>query len=165
MTDVTWLDSKGNSLSCNKSSYDKIYSEAARKIKAASCSKMADEEKEKTVDEIAESNEDIIKEKERKLKQLESELEPKDLDEQLESLRAEIDEERESKSASMEFIGSAHTFIKSSKLELIGVESLEPTYRSNILDPGHSYSALSYIPHISIDKSGDALFLELGSSD
>jgi len=138
----------------------------------------SNEDEETKVQEIA-ANEKLIEQKEDELKKKEraaiTSLSAQEKDDLLDELRAELSEltqekedreKKESKEASLDriFVQDA-SMVKDSSLELIGVESLEPTYRSNILDPDHSYNVLSYIPHTSTDKSGDALFLELGSSD
>jgi len=185
MSDVTWLDKNGNRLSCDSRSYSKIYSEAARKIKAASCSKMADhdqEEKvdklqnkdeEKKVDEIAERD-DLIKVKERELVEKQraaiTSLSAEDKDELLESLRAELEElkkekeERGSKNASLEFIASASTYVTANNLEKVCVDN-SPVNKNRKLEGifNPDYSVLKYIQTSNTDKSGDQLLLDMGS--
>jgi len=127
--------------------------------------KLQDREK-KVVDEIASADEIKLKKIEEIKKSLRG-LSAEELDEELDKLRAEIDElkkdkeERESKSAS-EFIASGNTSImRNDKLEFVGAESLDSVYTTNVLNP--DYSVLKYIPYSSTDKSGDSLLISMGS--
>ena len=181
--DITWLGQDGQRMSCARESYQKIYSEAVRKIKIASdhdleekVDKLEDPPKEKKVDEIASGNEEIIKRKEKELEEKQraaiTSLSAQEKDDLLDELRAELDElkkdkeerESKSKSASLEFVASGNTeIIRNGNLEKVGVEPLSNTYTTNVLNP--NYSVLKYIPYSSVDKSGDTLLQSLGSSD
>jgi len=108
---VKWRDCMNKEYTCTQESYNKIYKNAEKEIRFG-----RDHDLEKRVDEIANSNEDIIKQKEEQLRKLQDEdkqsqmrMSNEDLDLELDRLRAELhdleEDKKESKSASVdEFI-------------------------------------------------------------
>lgn len=144
MTDVTWTDKDGRTVSCASESYARIYGEAARQIKAAARQTRTgrDEEKEKKVDEISnkhdedeirKSNEEIVKKQEEDKKTRESlmALSDDELDEEIANLRAELEElknPKEAKSAStLEKIGADNSDLKITKRHVLKLHSNRDT--------------------------------------
>ena len=149
MTIITWMDCDGKSLSCDKKSYDKIYKQAANQIISANDHDIEQEvdklqNKEKKVDDIANSNEEEIKKQKEKdeTKKANMKLSKEELDEILESLRADLEElknpkDKETKEASTiksEFIGVSNSDINTSRDSEYSVLSLDQHDNSEIGD-------------------------------
>ena len=136
MTIITWMDCDGKSLSCDKKSYDKIYKQAAIQIISANDHDIEQEvdklqNKEKKVDDIANSNEEEIKKQKEKdeTKKANMKLSKEELDEILESLRADLEElknpkDKETKEASTksEFVGVDNYSIKNSEYSVLSLD-------------------------------------------
>ena len=142
------------------------------------------EERIKKVDELQENgNEEELKKEEEKKKRLESyraELEDMDQDEisdLLESLRAEIhelrkklnpetDEDKQSKEASLEFIG-VDTYHSVGKDGDVATESLVTlqNQRNRKKKSGQSYNVLTLDQNYHESKRGDSLLQRMGSVD
>ena len=143
------------------------------------------EEKIKKVDELQEnSNEDELKKEEEKKKRLESyraELEDMDrdeLDELLESLRAEIhelrkklnpspDEDKQSKEASLEFIAvdTYHSVINDGDNAIDKLQTLQRHRKKQSKHGVRPYNVLTFEPYESVTHSGDRLLMKMGSTD
>jgi len=154
---VQWRDSKNILHTCTEQAYNKIFAQAMKETKCGRDHEIEEkvdklQNKEKKVDEIANSNEDIIKQKEEQLKQLQDQdrkesiaalmrMSKEELDDELERLRAELhdleEEKKESKSASSD--------------EFIFVDNYAPTY---------SVIKLNSKRH----NEGEQLIIELGST-
>lgn len=131
--------------------------------------------KEKKVDDIANSNEEEIKKQKEKdeTKKANMKLSKEELDEILESLRAEIEElkdpkDKETKEASTiksEFIGLSNSDINTSRNSEYSVLTLGP-YQDNSLSGDSLLIKLGSTDHNSKGYSrGDNLLISLGSSE
>jgi len=143
------------------------------------------EEKIKKVDDIeGKGNEEKLEEeKKKRLESYRAELEDMDrdeLDELLESLRAEIhelrkklnpetDEDKQSKEASLEFIGvdTYHSVGKDADVAAESLTTLQNQRRRNkkLKNSVRSYSVLALKPYESVTHSGDRLLMKMGSTD
>ena len=145
------------------------------------------EERIKKVDKLQEnSNEEELKKEEEKKKRLESyraELEDMDKDEVddlLESLRAEIhelrkklnpdkedEETKKSKSAMAEFIGvdNYHSAGVDVDTAVESLTTLQRHRKKKLKNSVKSYSVLALNPYESVTHSGDRLLMKMGSTD
>jgi len=141
---VKWRDCMNKEFTCTQESYNKIYKNAEKEIKFG-----RDHDLEKRVDEIANSNEDLILQKEEQLRKLQDEdrsalmrMSNQDLLDEIERLKKEKDD--------------LESDIKSSKSastqELIGVDNFESKIYSVLKLNTRTYH-----------NDGEQLIIELGS--
>ena len=141
------------------------------------------EERIKKVEEIeGKGNEEKLEEeKKKRLESYRAELEDMDQDEisdLLESLRAEIhelrkklnpetDEDKQSKEASLEFIGvdTYHSVITDGDDAIDELQTLQRHRKKKLKHGVRPYNVLTLKPYESVTHSGDQLFIRLGSTD
>ena len=146
------------------------YDVNCRDIKSAN-----DHDIEEKVDEIAKADEDKIKRIEKIKKSLRG-LSAEELDEEIEKLKAELedlkknqtedtDEDKQSKEASVEFIGLSNSDINTSRNSEYSVLTLGP-YQDNSLSGDSLLIKLGSTDHNSKgDSRADDLLISLGSSE
>ncbi|MCH7561025.1 MAG: hypothetical protein IIC67_06625 [Thaumarchaeota archaeon] len=156
-----------------KSANDHDIEDRVRKIEEESNQHEKKKEEEKKVDEIAKADEDKIKRIEEIKKSLRG-LSAEELDNELLKIREQLDdmkkdktedEDKQSKEASVEFIGVSNSDINTSRNSEYSVLTLGP-YQDNSLSGDSLLIKLGSIDkHSKGDSSGDELLKLLGSVD